>query len=48
MFEGRKRMQADEGLREMRDAVDTLLIIKNDKLRELYGNLTRQSLRSRR
>ena len=41
MFEGRKRMQqADEGLREMRDAVDTLLIIKNDKLRELYGNLT--------
>lgn len=41
MFEGRKRMvQADYGLAEMRDAVDTLLIIKNDKLRELYGNLT--------
>lgn len=41
MFEGRKRMhQADHGLTEMRDAVDTLLIINNDKLRELYGNLT--------
>lgn len=39
-FEGKKRTtQADEGLREMRDAVDTLLIIRNDKLRELYGNL---------
>lgn len=41
MFEGRKRMvQADEGLKEMRDSVDTLLVITNDKLRELYGNLT--------
>ena len=41
MFEGRKRMQqADIGLKEMRDAVDTLLVIKNDKLRELYGNLS--------
>ncbi|MCB0760231.1 MAG: cell division protein FtsZ [Flavobacteriales bacterium] len=41
LFEGRKRMtQADFGLEEMRDAVDTLLIIKNDKLRELFGNLT--------
>lgn len=40
-FEGRKRMtQAEIGLQEMRDAVDTLLIIRNDKLRELYGNLT--------
>ena len=40
-FEGKKRTtQADEGLREMRDAVDTLLVIKNDKLRELYGNLS--------
>ncbi|MFZ6050999.1 cell division protein FtsZ [Halocola ammonii] len=40
-FEGKKRStQADEGLREMRDAVDTLLVIKNDKLRELYGNLS--------
>ena len=41
MFEGRKRKnQAEQGLKEMRDSVDTLLVIKNDKLRELYGNLT--------
>lgn len=41
MFEGRKRsVQADLGLKEMRESVDTLLIIRNDKLRELYGNLT--------
>ncbi len=40
-FEGKKRKnQADFGLTEMRDAVDTLLIIRNDKVRELYGNLT--------
>ncbi len=41
MFEGRKRKnQAEQGLKEMRESVDTLLVIKNDKLRELYGNLT--------
>jgi cell division protein FtsZ len=41
LFEGRRRTeQASTGLAEMRDAVDTLLIIRNDKLRELYGNLT--------
>jgi cell division protein FtsZ len=41
VFEGRKRsVQADFGLKDMREAVDTLLIIRNDKLRELYGNLT--------
>lgn len=41
VFEGRKRsLQADLGLKEMREAVDTLLVIRNDKLRELYGNLT--------
>ncbi|MEY3397561.1 MAG: hypothetical protein RL220_155 [Bacteroidota bacterium] len=41
LFEGKKRnTQAESGIREMREAVDTLLIIRNDKLRELYGNLT--------
>lgn len=41
VFEGRKRsVQADLGLKEMRESVDTLLIIRNDKLRELYGNLS--------
>lgn len=41
MFEGRKRRtQAEDGIERMRQAVDTLLIINNDKLREMYGNLT--------
>ncbi len=40
-FEGKKRReQAERGLEQMRDAVDTLLVIQNDKLREVYGNLT--------
>lgn len=39
-FEGRRRkLQADEGLAQLRDNVDTLLIICNDKLREMHGNL---------
>jgi cell division protein FtsZ len=40
-FEGRRRsQQASDGLEAMREAVDTLLIIRNDKLRELFGNQT--------
>jgi len=43
-FEGKKRMnQAAEGLQEMREAVDTLLVIRNDKLREIHGNLSLQT-----
>ncbi|MBI2721630.1 MAG: cell division protein FtsZ [Bacteroidetes bacterium] len=39
-FEGRKRrQQAELGLEEMKKYVDTLLVIGNDKLREIYGNL---------
>jgi len=39
-FEGKKRkVQAEEGLKELREHVDTILIINNDKLREMYGNL---------
>ena len=39
-YEGRKRMkQAQEGIERMRDHVDTILIISNDKLRQQYGNL---------
>lgn len=39
-FEGKKRRaQAEEGLEEMKACVDTLLVISNDKLREIYGNL---------
>lgn len=40
MFEGkRKRAQAEEGLEELKRNVDCLLVITNDKLREIYGNL---------
>ena len=39
-FEGKKRkQQADAGLEELKQYVDTLLVICNDKLREIYGNL---------
>ncbi len=41
LWEGRKRkQQALAGIEEMRVAVDTLLVINNDRLRELYGNLS--------
>jgi cell division protein FtsZ len=40
-WEGRKRKnQASAGIEELRNAVDTLLVINNDRLRDLYGNLT--------
>jgi cell division protein FtsZ len=39
-FEGKKRrLQAEEGIQELKKYVDTLLIICNDKLRESYGDL---------
>ncbi len=39
-FEGKKRkLQADKGLEELKRNVDTVLVICNDKLREMYGNL---------
>lgn len=38
-FEGRKRkIQAEEGIGELRKHVDSLIIICNDKLREQFGN----------
>lgn len=40
-FEGRKRrQQAEDGLDQMRRSVDALLIINNERLREVTGNLT--------
>ncbi len=40
-WEGRKRkQQASLGIDEMREAVDTLIVINNDRLRDLYGNLS--------
>lgn len=39
-FEGRRRMkQAMEGLTELKKNVDTLIVISNDKLRKIHGNL---------
>jgi cell division protein FtsZ len=40
LFEGKKRrQQAEEGLEQLKQNVDTLLVVCNDKLREMYGNL---------
>jgi cell division protein FtsZ len=39
-YEGKKRLQqAEEGIRQLRQQVDTLLVISNDKLRHQFGNL---------
>jgi cell division protein FtsZ len=39
-FEGKKKMkQAELGINELKDSCDTVLVILNDKLREIYGNL---------
>ncbi len=40
-YEGKKRIaQAEEGISKLKDHVDTLLVISNDKLRHQFGNLT--------
>ncbi len=40
-FEGRKRTsQGGEGLDELKNNVDTLIVISNDKLRQIHGNLS--------
>ena len=40
-FEGRRRMeQAKKGIDEFKGYVDTLLVICNDKMRELYGDVS--------
>lgn len=39
-YEGRRRMkQADDGIQTLKEYVDTLLVISNDKLRMQFGNL---------
>jgi cell division protein FtsZ len=43
LFEGKKRrLQAEAGIEELKKNVDTLLIICNDRLREIHGNLKLQ------
>lgn len=40
MFEGRKKTQAaNDGIAELKANCDTVLVILNDKLREIFGNL---------
>jgi len=40
-YEGKKRIaQANEGINNLKNHVDTLLVISNDKLRHQFGNLT--------
>jgi cell division protein FtsZ len=40
-FEGKRRkMQANDGLEELKKYVDSYLVISNDRLREIFGNLT--------
>jgi cell division protein FtsZ len=39
-FEGKRRKeQAGEGLEELKNNVDSIIIVSNDKLREIHGNL---------
>ena len=39
-YEGKKRqLQAEEGIEQLKQYVDTLLVISNDKLRHQFGNL---------
>jgi len=47
-YEGKKRqLQAEEGISYLKDYVDTLLVISNDKLRHQYGNLKMKEAFSR-
>ncbi len=40
-FEGKKKLgQAQSGIEALRASCDTVLVILNDKLREIYGNLS--------
>ncbi|MES1216987.1 MAG: cell division protein FtsZ [Bacteroidota bacterium] len=40
VYEGKKRqLQAEEGIKNLKQYVDTLLVISNDKLRHQFGNL---------
>lgn len=40
-FEGKKKMiQAERGIQDLKENCDTVLVILNDNLREVYGNLS--------
>ncbi|MCX6352008.1 MAG: cell division protein FtsZ [Bacteroidetes bacterium] len=43
-FEGKRRKtSAIEGLENLKEHVDTLIVVENEKLRQMYGNLTMSS-----
>ena len=47
-YEGKKRQQqAEEGIKNLKQYVDTLLVISNDKLRHQFGNLKMREAFSR-
>jgi cell division protein FtsZ len=47
-YEGKKRqLQAEYGIKELKESVDTLLVISNDKLRHQFGNLKMKEAFSR-
>src|SRR3984885_3839820 len=47
-YEGKKRqLQAEEGIKVLKQYVDTLLVISNDKLRHQFGNLKMKEAFSR-
>jgi len=47
-YEGRKRQQqAEDGIKNLKQYVDTLLVISNDKLRHQFGNLKMREAFSR-
>ncbi|MGB0885555.1 MAG: cell division protein FtsZ [Chitinophagales bacterium] len=40
-FEGRRKLiQADEGIKKLKESVDALIVVSNDKIREMFGNLS--------
>ncbi len=47
-FEGRRRaMNGMDGMNELKENVDTLIIVSNDKLRQIHGNLSLKDAFSR-
>lgn len=47
-FEGRRKLkQADEGIKKMKEYVDSIIVISNDKIREIFGNLSKSEAFSR-
>lgn len=47
-FEGRRKLnQAEEGIKKLKENVDSIIVISNDKIREIFGNLAQAEAFSR-